>query len=178
MLKKTIRYTDFNDQEVVEDFYFFLSPTDLVEMEVSYKEGLSEHIRQILMSEDKAAIVEMLRNFLLSAYGKKSEDGRKFFKTKELREDFVSCPAYSKLFMEICTDNDAQNQFLSGIMPAELQEEIAKLTANAEENGASSLEQNAGPHPDSRVLTAQEIVEMEPDELRSGLSTGRYKLTP
>lgn len=183
MLKKTIRYTDFNDQEVVEDFYFHLSKADLVALELSYKGGLYEHIKAIVASEDGGGVVDIINRLVLDSYGKKSEDGRRFIKTQALRDEFVSSPAYSELFMELCTNADEQARFISGVVPAGLQEEIAKLTANSEENGGFAparnvFEQNSGLNPESRVLTNAEVREMDVDELKSGLATGRYKLTP
>jgi hypothetical protein len=183
MLKKTIRYTDFNDQEVVEDFYFHLSKADLVALELSYKGGLYEHIRAIVASEDGAGVVDVINRLVLDSYGKKSEDGRRFIKTQDLRDEFMSSPAYSELFMELCTNAEEQARFISGVVPAGLQEELANITASKradELHTRVTASQNGEdpPKPDSTVLTAQEIVEMEPDELRSGLATGRYKLTP
>ena len=41
MLKKTITYTDYNDNERTEDFYFNFSKAELTEMELSTVGGLT-----------------------------------------------------------------------------------------------------------------------------------------
>ena len=56
---------------------------------------------------------------LLSSVGIKSPDGKRFVKSDEIAQDFVSSPAFDTLFMEIATDADKALQFVKGIMPAE-----------------------------------------------------------
>ena len=45
MLKRTIKYEDYNGVEREEDFYFNLSKAELTEMELSQKGGLAEMIQ-------------------------------------------------------------------------------------------------------------------------------------
>lgn len=125
MLKKTITYKDFNDQEVSEDFYFHLSKAELVELEMSHRGGLSASLERIVASEDNKSIVQEFKNIILTAYGEKSDDGRRFIKNQELRDSFASTEAYSTLFMELVTDVNAATEFINGIMPAGLPEEAA-----------------------------------------------------
>jgi len=40
MLKKSITYSDLDGNSVTDDFYFNLSKSELVEMELSEKDGL------------------------------------------------------------------------------------------------------------------------------------------
>lgn len=168
MLKKSITYTDFNGDEVTEDHYFHLSKADLVEMEMSQKGGMHEYLTQIVKSEDGKAIISVFKELILSAYGERSEDGKRFIKSPVLREEFATSEAYSALFMELCTNADSAAEFVNGIVPAGLDEDIKKLTAETPTpNG-----------PVATLLTPAQVREMEPDELKSGLATGRYKLAP
>ncbi len=98
MLKKTITYEDFNGETVSEDFFFHLSKAELVELELSHQGGLSEALQRIVAAEDGKGIVAEFKNIILSAYGKKSDDGRHFTKNQQLREEFESSEAYSSLF--------------------------------------------------------------------------------
>lgn len=129
MLKKTIKYKDFNDEEVSEDFYFHLSKAELVELEMSHEGGLSESLQKIIAAQDGKGIITEFRNIILSAYGKKSPDGKRFIKNQELRDEFQSSEAYSELFMELVTDTDAAVEFINGIIPRDMREEAAKLAA-------------------------------------------------
>lgn len=117
MLKKTIKYTDFNGVERSEDFYFNLTKAEVTEMEVSIKGGLSATLRSIVESNDGKKILETFKDLVLKAYGVKSDDGRRFIKTPEVREEFAQTEAYSELFMELSTNADMAAAFVNGIVP-------------------------------------------------------------
>lgn len=131
MLKKTISYTDFNGDDVSEDFYFHLSKAELVELELSYKGGLEAAIKRIVEAEDGKAIIGEFKKIILSSYGQRSEDGKRFIKNQTLRDEFESTEAYSTLFMELVTDADKAAEFVRGVIPKDLVEETTKLTAVA-----------------------------------------------
>lgn len=131
MLKKTISYTDFNGDDVSEDFYFHLSKAELVELELSYKGGLEAAIKRIVEAEDGKAIIAEFKKIILGSYGQRSEDGRRFIKNQTLRDEFESTEAYSTLFMELVTDAEKAAEFVRGIIPKDLSEETAKVVAVA-----------------------------------------------
>lgn len=126
MLKKTITYTDYNNNERTEDFYFNLTKAELMEMEMSTNGGLAEMINKIVASQDAPAIIKIFKELVLKAYGEKSLDGKRFIKNDDIREEFSQTEAYSQLFMELATDADAAAAFVNGIMPAGLSQEEAK----------------------------------------------------
>ena len=82
MLKKTITYTDYNDNERTEDFYFNLSKAEVTEMELSTTGGLAEMIQKIVTTQDGPKLVKIFKDLVLAAYGEKSPDGRRFIKTE------------------------------------------------------------------------------------------------
>jgi hypothetical protein len=118
MLKKTFTYTDYNGVERTEDHYFNLSKAELMEMELSTTGGLAEMINKIVAAQDAPSIVKIFKELVLKAYGQKSDDGRRFIKSKELSDSFAQTEAYSQLFMELATDADAAAAFVNGIVPA------------------------------------------------------------
>lgn len=186
MLKKSITYTDYNGREVTEDFYFHLSKADLVEMELSSKGGLAAKLQAIVESKDGAAIVAEFKKIILGSYGQKSEDGRRFIRSQELRDSFQETEAYSVLFFELCTNADAAAEFVNGIVPQGIEKDVAKLQAqHPSDTAAKTAEPNLGTSRNIfemgeptkvRTLTSEEVREMDADELKSGLATGRYKL--
>lgn len=117
MLKKTITYTDYNNVERTEDFYFNLTKAELMEMEMGAVGGLSGMIEKILSAKDAPAIIKVFKELVLKAYGEKSADGRRFIKSKEISDAFAQTEAYSQLFMELATDADAASKFVNGIAP-------------------------------------------------------------
>jgi hypothetical protein len=126
VLKKTITYTDFNGDEVKEDFFFHLSKAELVELEMSHDGGLSAAMTRIVETDDRAAIISEFKKIILLSYGKKSMDGKRFIKNATMREEFESSEAYSTLFMELVTITDSAIEFMNGIIPAGMAEEAAE----------------------------------------------------
>lgn len=117
MIKKTMTYTDYDGNQRTEDFYFNLTKAEVAEMEMSTAGGLDKMINRIIAEQDGKRIIELFKDLVLRSYGKKSDDGRRFIKSQELREDFAQTEAYSDLFMELATDADAAAKFVNGIVP-------------------------------------------------------------
>lgn len=200
MLKKVITYTNpFTNQEVTEEHYFHISKADLVEMEMEENKatytkdgkqltGMQAKLQQIVDSEDGRAIMAEFKDIIRRAYGKK--DGDRFLKSKEIWEEFAATEAFSQLIFEVCTDANASAEFINGIIPNNLEQIAAEVKAQAEKTPApetaaavaelqaenddpTGLTQDATP----RVLTRAEVSAMDSAELKSGLATGRYKLS-
>lgn len=117
MIKKTMTYTNYNGEEVTEDFYFNLSKAECLEMEMMAQGSLADQLESIVKSKDKKKIVETFKEIVLKAYGEKSLDGRRFIKTPELSAEFSQTEAYSELFMELATKAEAAIEFVNGIIP-------------------------------------------------------------
>ena len=117
MLKKTIKYTDYNDVERTEDFYFNLSKAEVLEMEMGTTGGLAEQLSKIIAAQDLPSIIKEFKDLVLKAYGEKSADGRQFIKNEEIKTAFSQTEAYSNLFMELAMDNDSAAAFVNGIIP-------------------------------------------------------------
>lgn len=126
MLKKTITYTDYNNVERTEDFYFNLTPAELTEMEFASDMPMTAVIDKISKSQNVPETIKIFKDLILKAYGEKSPDGRRFIKSDELSTAFSQTEAYNELFMECGTDAEAGAAFLNGIMPNEAMEKIAK----------------------------------------------------
>lgn len=187
MLKKTITYTipvevmdkegetHFEEETISEDFFFHLSKAELVELELSHDGGLSASLQRIVDAEDGKGIVKEFKNIILSAYGKRSDDGRRFIKNQQLREEFESTEAYSALFMELVTNTDAAVEFINGVIPAGMAEEAAKLASP----DLKAVEESVTVLSEPVVVTKAEMQAMSEEELRAlgvKLSSGEVKL--
>jgi len=167
VLKKTIKYKDFNDEEVEEDFYFHLSKAELVELEMSHEGGLSEALQKIVEAEDTKSIIAEFKKIILGAYGQKSPDGRRFIKNQQLRDEFESSEAYSELFMELVTDTDAAIEFVNGIVPQGLADEAAKVIDTDRRTLSSVPEPEKDTVTEKRMVTEKELREMDSTDLRT-----------
>lgn len=126
MLKREITYEDFNGEEVTEVFYFNISKPELIEMEVEYEQGFGVMIEKVIKSKDNKTLIKVFKDIVLLAYGKKSEDGKRFIKSEELRLEFSQTAAFSVLFMELAVNDNAAAIFLKGVLPKDMVEEINK----------------------------------------------------
>ena len=117
MLKKTIKYTDYDGNEREEDFYFNLSKAEITEMELSKEGGMSEYIKKISATQNGPELIKLFKEIIIKSYGEKSLDGKRFIKNKELTEAFIQTEAYSELFIELASNADEAAKFINGIMP-------------------------------------------------------------
>lgn len=126
MLKKTITYTDFNDVERTEDFYFNLTEAELTDMNLDENGGLADKLQKIIDSKEVKQIKDYFKWIVLKAYGEKSEDGRRFMKSPEITKAFEETQAYSDIWMDLAYNEDAAAEFVNGIMPKKLLVEAEK----------------------------------------------------
>ena len=120
MYKKTITYTDYNDVQRTEDFYFSLNEAEITEMQLGVEGGYAAMIDKIIKAQDTPALIKIFKELLLKSYGIKSDDGRRFIKSEKLSEEFTQTPAYSELYMMLATDDKQASAFIKNIMPAKL----------------------------------------------------------
>ena len=130
MLKKIITYTDYNGVERTEPFYFNLSKAELMEMELGVTGGMTEMLDKIIAAKDAPSLMKTFKEMIMKSYGIKSDDGKRLIKSEELSIAFTQTEAYSVLFMELITDDKAAADFVNGIIPNEIQAEVAAQTAN------------------------------------------------
>lgn len=139
MLKKTIKYVDFNGEEQMDECYFNLSKSELTQMEMSERGGFQNYITKIVEEKDNKKIYALFKEIVLSSYGEKSADGRQFVKKKmidgqmvQLRDEFEQTAAFDELMMELIGSNEqGVADFINQVIPRELAEEMAKQAANA-----------------------------------------------
>ena len=117
MLKKTLKYTDYDGNEREEEFYFNLSKAEVTEMELSKEGGMSEYIKKISAAQNAPELIKLFKEIITKSYGEKSLDGKRFIKNKELTEAFTQTEAYSELFVELASNADEAVKFINGIMP-------------------------------------------------------------
>jgi len=120
MLKKSITYSDLDGNSVTDDFYFNLSKSELVEMELSEKDGLSAQFQQA------DQVGGWRTDHRRSQEGPLHVCWTEVRRRKDLQEvgrhhhSFMQSDAYSELFMSLVSQPDGAVEFITGIMPASL----------------------------------------------------------
>ena len=101
MLHKKVTYTNYNGEVVNEDVYFNLTSMELVKMEAKYEMSVPDKIKEVVEANDFRGIIALFEDLLLTAYGVKSEDGRRFIKDEQATKEFGDSIAYAEIFEQI-----------------------------------------------------------------------------
>ena len=132
MLKKEIKYTDYNGNERIEDFYFNLNTTELAELEIKTPGGMDNYIKKIRNAANISEIYDFFMTIIEKSYGEKSDDGRAFKKSKEIFENFKYSAAFDPFLMEFYENPPAFADFIVGIYPSMTAEGKKALEAEKE----------------------------------------------
>lgn len=119
MYKKSITYTDYDGETRTETFYFNISRAEFIDMNMNRQGSLQEYLNNILNAKDNQAIYNEFKKLITLSYGVKSQDGKRFIKSKELTDEFIQSEAYSELMMMFFSeDSQAEAEaFVKGIIP-------------------------------------------------------------
>ena len=136
MIKKTIAYEDFEGNPKTKDFYFHMNQVEFAKLNGEIPGGLEKRINEIINDRDQDAMLRMIDLLVSRSYGKFDDDDE-FTKIdrngRPLYEKFVNTDAYDKLIIELVSSEKGIVNFLSGIMPKEIQakldEELKKQEA-------------------------------------------------
>ncbi len=86
--------------------------------------GLENTVKRLTQTENTKEAYELFKDLILASYGEKSEDGKRFVKTKELTESFEQSPALSELIIEFLTTPELGAAFIEATLPAKLVKEV------------------------------------------------------
>ena len=120
MLKKTITYTDYDGLERTEEFRFNLTKAELMDMELTTVGTFSKLMQKIIDEKDMVRLAKYFKELILKSYGVKSDDGKRFIKSPEVRGGFNQEGAYSELYMELLGNSEYAVKFIQQVMPKDL----------------------------------------------------------
>lgn len=117
MLKQKVKYEDFDGNIQDETLYFNLSRMELVALQGRYgKEDMAKYIEKLIEDKNLEKMYELLNNIVLTAYGVRSEDGKRFIKNEQIREEFVQSLAYEALIEDFHDETrKVLENFVTGI---------------------------------------------------------------
>lgn len=125
-------YTDYDGNQRTEEFRFHFSQAELMEMELSTEGGFSARVNRIINANSHPELLQVMKTFILDAYGVKSDDGRRFMKNDEIRQAFLESPVYSRIFMRLTTGPNAGEEaakFINGVTPEDMPKPMAVSAA-------------------------------------------------
>lgn len=125
MIKKEITYEDFDGSKKTETFYFNLTKAELMKFEVSEPGGMRKRMQAIGESQDPVEVLNILERIIHISIGERKPDG-KFIKSEDFADSFIASDAYSELFLNLMSNVDNAAEFVTGLLPASLIDEVSK----------------------------------------------------
>lgn len=116
MFKKRISYVDFDGVDRQEDFYFHLSPPEVIRMEAKLGGvSIENYSRTLVDHQNSEKMITFIEDIVLTSYGRKSENGKSFMKGPAVREEFEYSQAYAELLVELLTNPESAEKFAAGV---------------------------------------------------------------
>lgn len=117
MLKQQVTYEDFDGNTQTETLYFNLNRMELISFQKRYgSENMENYINKLIEEKQIEPMYDLLNDFVLTAYGVKSEDGKRFIKNDEIREEFKQSLAYEALIEDFHDDSrKVLENFIAGV---------------------------------------------------------------
>ena len=147
MLAKTITYNDYDNNERTETLYFNMNKMELTEFAADLPDDVFKNVSGVKTIQDvvnvankmgSKGIIKFIKELVLRSYGVKSEDGRRFIKSKELSEEFSQTIAYDMFMSELMSDDNAASNFVNGLIPASMAGELDEVKAQLESSNQES----------------------------------------
>lgn len=136
MLKHSITFEDYEGDKITETLYFNITKTEMIELEVEHQDGLDKWLKTITKTNDRKTLFAEFKKIVLLAYGQKSQDGKRFIKNDVMREEFSQTAAFDALIMQLSTDAEISANFMKGIIPKDLAEQVDKNPEDRQINPA------------------------------------------
>lgn len=140
MLTKTFQYTDYNGKSQIETLYFNMSKAEIAAFQVRMDGKFIDHLKTLVEGGKIEELFGFFRDLVLDSYGEKSEDGKRFYKTPEMRKDFEASIVFSELIVELMQSKKNVIAFTKAILPPDFQDiEIPDDEESAISSDATSI---------------------------------------
>lgn len=116
MLKKKIKFIDFNGKEQSQVLYFNLTEPEIVRLDVEFEGGLEAYVNTLDEKVNPQDILNLFEKIIKASYGKKSDDGLYFVKDPHEVDLFYQSAAYSAIFVELVQDTDTAAAFFNSLL--------------------------------------------------------------
>lgn len=142
MLERSFTYEGFDGKTYTDTWGFYLSKADLIEINYGSWVGIDVLLKQLVANKNGKEIVNIVREMVLKSVGKPSEDGRRFIRNQETRDEFYQTEAYSQLMSELLTEPQKVLDFLVAVMPKDMGEALRdSLNEVAQKEAAEKKEE-------------------------------------
>lgn len=131
MFERAFTYEGFDGKQYTDSWGFYLSKADLLEIQLGTFVGLDQLIKRLIDTQNGKEIMAIIKEIILKAVGKPSQDGKRFIRNQEIRDEFEQTEAYSQLFEELVMDGEKAMEFITAAVPREIGEKMKLEMAKA-----------------------------------------------
>lgn len=143
MLKKIVKFEDFNGEQQEAEVHFNLTKTELANYYARFEGGFDQYFAEAVRRGDLETVSKLMFDFIHMSYGQKSPDGLRFVKTEEDLFNFKQTAVYDEVCSTVMQDVDSFLDFVYAIVPSKIGAEAKKETEKARKQLA--LEDEAQP---------------------------------
>lgn len=129
MLKKEFTYVDYNGNTQNEVAYFNMTKAEIAAMQVKMDGKFIDYLQDLVAGEHIEKLFAIFRDLVLDSYGKKSDDGKRFIKSAELRADFEASIPFSDMLIDLISSADNMSAFTKAILPPDMVTNGGELNA-------------------------------------------------
>lgn len=138
MLIRKIKFTNYNDEEKQVEAHFNLSRKEVNDFFSKYPEGIDNLYKEMLITQNFDAIIDLFSELVDASYGVRSVDGDRFVKDPVELLRFKSSAAYEALMDDLMEHPEQLPEFMYAIIPQKLAKqakvETERMIKEQEEN--------------------------------------------
>lgn len=131
MTSYKVTYEDYAGNSRTETHYFNLTQTELQLINARYDGSLQNTLARLSVTQSAKELMDVLMDVFKASYGRMDDDRVHFRKSEAILDDFMSTPAFDKLFMEIMSSDEKSAEFMRGVLPKKMAESVGSDEAAA-----------------------------------------------
>ena len=151
MLKKTIKYEDYDGTIKTVDAYFNLTKTECVDMNLEYEAegGLVGHLKKVIADKKDGVIlqkpaVDFVKLMIERAYGVRPKDDPSMFikedeDGKPLFRRFKQSAAYDAYVYALLSGEESLDEFATSVLPKMTNEQKAEAEKMMKQEGLDKI---------------------------------------
>lgn len=116
MIKRVINYTDYNGENQSEEYWFHLNNPEILGLQIVPGYDLENYMKKLIRDQKASEVMAFFEKIILTAYGERSLDGKRFDKSPSETEKFKNSAAYNQLFYDLVTNAEEAGKFMNALV--------------------------------------------------------------
>lgn len=126
MIDRVIKFRNLDGEPVEAHYWFRLSTTDAIDMELMQRPDIQEYLQSIMQGQNGIKMLALMQEMIFQSVAKR--EGQRLVKDG-VKKEFIETGAWDALFAELMQEDDPMSSFFLKILPDDVQAEMAKESA-------------------------------------------------